>query len=89
MKWILLVVIVLIVVLALGLWRRTVNVPGPPDRTPVHEQPPPVQAAEAGVDEVVAAPATETRPAGHLDDSAVDPSEDWWPDSGAVPPERS
>ncbi len=97
MKWMLLIVIVLAVVIAFGLWRRSQG--GAKDRHPSRpaaalEQPDhpatlsTAPAAEAGADEVTGAPASETRPPGHPDDGgAADTAADWWPDSGSTPPE--
>jgi len=97
MKWIALILILLVIVIVFGLWRRmsataqpdAVPPAGPPhpdDIAPPSLPPAVTPAAEAGADEVTAAPVAEQPPTDPGKGAQAPRPDDWWQDRPAEPP---
>jgi hypothetical protein len=96
-KWVALILILLVIVIVFGLWRRMSAAPHPDaalpadfphrgDAAPSSLPPAATPAAESGADEVTAAPAVEQPPTDPAEAAKAPRPEDWWQERPAEPP---
>ena len=97
MKWVALILILLVIVIVFGLWRRMSAAAQPDAASPADFRhrgdvgpsalpPAATPAAEAGADEVTAAPAVEQPPTDRAETAEAPRPEDWWKERPAEPP---